>query len=79
MVYGATAGPDPAIGVKRIYWSKEFAPGVPFSDGAAERIGHQVRQCAHGGAGICVVFALWERWRLLLHSVQVFLVTRHSW
>jgi peptide/nickel transport system substrate-binding protein len=33
-VYGATAGPDPAIGVQRIYWSKDFAPGVAFSNGA---------------------------------------------
>jgi peptide/nickel transport system substrate-binding protein len=34
IVYGATAGPDPAIGVQRIYWSKDFAPGVAFSNGA---------------------------------------------
>jgi peptide/nickel transport system substrate-binding protein len=34
IVYGATAGPDPAIGVQRIYWSQDFAPGVAFSNGA---------------------------------------------
>jgi peptide/nickel transport system substrate-binding protein len=34
MVYGASAGPDPAIGMQRFYWSKDFAPGVAFSNGA---------------------------------------------
>jgi peptide/nickel transport system substrate-binding protein len=32
--YGGQAGPDPAIGTQRLYWSKNFAPGVPFSNGA---------------------------------------------
>ncbi|WP_159996736.1 ABC transporter substrate-binding protein [Roseomonas sp. 18066] len=26
-------GPDPAIGTQRIYWSKAFQPGVPYSNG----------------------------------------------
>lgn len=33
-LYGATAGPDPAIGTQRFYWSKNFDPGVAFSNGA---------------------------------------------
>jgi len=32
--YGGQAGPDPAIGTQRIYWSKNFQPGVAFSNGA---------------------------------------------
>ncbi len=31
--YGGNAGPDPAIGVQRFYWSKNFQPGVAFSNG----------------------------------------------
>lgn len=31
---GATAGPDPAIGTQRFYWSADFQPGVAFSNGA---------------------------------------------
>jgi peptide/nickel transport system substrate-binding protein len=34
IIYGASAGPDPVIGVQRFYWSKNFAPGVAFSNGA---------------------------------------------
>jgi peptide/nickel transport system substrate-binding protein len=34
IVYGASSGPDPVIGVQRFYWSKNFAPGVAFSNGA---------------------------------------------
>ncbi|MDB5724414.1 MAG: putative transporter, substrate binding subunit [Novosphingobium sp.] len=30
--YGASSGPDPAIGTQRFYWSKSFAPGVAFSN-----------------------------------------------
>ncbi|MDE1172719.1 MAG: ABC transporter substrate-binding protein [Parvibaculaceae bacterium] len=30
--YGGSAGPDPAIGTQRIYWSKNFKPGVAFSN-----------------------------------------------
>lgn len=30
--YGASSGPDPAIGMQRFYWSKGFAPGVAFSN-----------------------------------------------
>ena len=26
---------DPTVGVQRLYWSKNFKPGVPFSNGAA--------------------------------------------
>ena len=25
---------DPTVGVQRLYWSKNFRPGVPFSNGA---------------------------------------------
>ncbi len=32
--YAASAGPDPAIGTQRFYWSKNFQPGVAFSNGA---------------------------------------------
>jgi peptide/nickel transport system substrate-binding protein len=34
IVYSATAGPDPVIGVQRFYWSKNFKPGVAFSNGS---------------------------------------------
>jgi peptide/nickel transport system substrate-binding protein len=34
IIYGANSGPDPVIGVQRFYWSKNFAPGVAFSNGA---------------------------------------------
>jgi peptide/nickel transport system substrate-binding protein len=34
IIYGASSGPDPVIGVQRFYWSKNFAPGVAFSNGA---------------------------------------------
>lgn len=30
--YGASSGPDPAIGTQRFYWSKSYAPGVAFSN-----------------------------------------------
>ena len=36
-LYGATAGPDPAIGTQRFYWSNNFQPGVAFSNGAHYR------------------------------------------
>ncbi len=36
-LYGATAGPDPAIGTQRFYWSNDFQPGVAFSNGAHYR------------------------------------------
>jgi peptide/nickel transport system substrate-binding protein len=32
--YSANAGPDPAIGIQRHYWSKNFKPGVAFSNAA---------------------------------------------
>jgi len=32
--YSASAGPDPAIGTQRFYWSQNFQPGVAFSNGA---------------------------------------------
>jgi peptide/nickel transport system substrate-binding protein len=32
--YSATSGPDPAIGTQRFYWSKDFLPGVAFSNGS---------------------------------------------
>lgn len=35
--YAASAGPDPAIGTQRFYWSKNFQPGVAFSNGAHYR------------------------------------------
>jgi len=34
VIYGAAAGPDPAIGSQRFYWSKNFQPGIAFSNGA---------------------------------------------
>lgn len=34
VVYGANAGPDPAIGSQRFYLSKNFEPGIAFSNGA---------------------------------------------
>jgi peptide/nickel transport system substrate-binding protein len=34
IIYGASSGPDPVIGVQRFYWSKNFAPGIAFSNGA---------------------------------------------
>ncbi len=33
-IYSATSGPDAAIGTQRFYWSKDFLPGVAFSNGA---------------------------------------------
>jgi peptide/nickel transport system substrate-binding protein len=30
--YAGAAGPDPAIGTQRIYWSKNYKPGVAFSN-----------------------------------------------
>ncbi len=30
--YSGAAGPDPAIGTQRVYWSKNFKPGVAFSN-----------------------------------------------
>jgi peptide/nickel transport system substrate-binding protein len=30
--YGGAAGPDPAIGTQRIFWSKNYKPGVAFSN-----------------------------------------------
>lgn len=38
---GSGAGPDPAIGVQRYYWSRNIQPGVAFSNGA-----HYVSQAA---------------------------------
>jgi len=35
--YSGNAGPDPAIGVQRFYWSKNFQPGVAFSNAADYR------------------------------------------
>jgi peptide/nickel transport system substrate-binding protein len=35
--YSANAGPDPAIGIQRFYWSKNFKPGVAFSNAADYR------------------------------------------
>jgi peptide/nickel transport system substrate-binding protein len=32
--YSASTGPDPAIGVQRFYWSRNFSPGVAFSNGS---------------------------------------------
>jgi peptide/nickel transport system substrate-binding protein len=32
--FTATVGPDPAMGVQRFYWSKNFQPGVAFSNGS---------------------------------------------
>jgi peptide/nickel transport system substrate-binding protein len=37
IIYGANAGPDPAIGIQRFYWSKNFKPGVAFSNAADYR------------------------------------------
>lgn len=34
IIYHATVGPDPAIGAQRFYWSKNFQPGVAFSNAA---------------------------------------------
>jgi len=34
VLYGAAAGPDPAIGSQRFYWSKNYQPGIAFSNGA---------------------------------------------
>ncbi|SAL55690.1 extracellular solute-binding protein [Caballeronia sordidicola] len=34
IIYSANAGPDPAIGTQRFYWSKNFKPGVAFSNAA---------------------------------------------
>lgn len=36
-LYSASAGPDPAIGTQRFYWSKNIQTGVAFSNGAAYR------------------------------------------
>lgn len=36
-IVGASAGPDPAIGTQRFYWSRNIQPGVAFSNGAAYR------------------------------------------
>lgn len=34
VLYGAAAGPDPAIGSQRFYSSKNYQPGIAFSNGA---------------------------------------------
>ncbi|KAF1023679.1 MAG: Oligopeptide-binding protein AppA [Paracidovorax wautersii] len=34
LIYIANPGPDPVIGLQRFFWSKNFQPGVPFSNGA---------------------------------------------
>jgi len=34
VLYGANAGPDPAIGSHRFYYSSTFQPGIAFSNGA---------------------------------------------
>jgi peptide/nickel transport system substrate-binding protein len=34
VIYGANAGPDPAIGSQRFYLSKNFERGIAFSNGA---------------------------------------------
>ena len=34
LIYIANPGPDPVIGLQRFFWSKNFKPGVPFSNGA---------------------------------------------
>ena len=34
VIYGANAGPDPAIGAQRFYLSKNFEKGIAFSNGA---------------------------------------------
>jgi peptide/nickel transport system substrate-binding protein len=34
VIYGAAAGPDPAIGSRRFYASTNFQPGIAFSNGA---------------------------------------------
>ena len=31
---GMNSGPDPTLGVQRLYWSKNFIKGVPFSNGS---------------------------------------------
>lgn len=31
---GANVGPDPSIGIQRFYWSRNFQPGVAFSNGS---------------------------------------------
>jgi peptide/nickel transport system substrate-binding protein len=36
-IYGANAGPDPAISSQRFYSSKNFQPGIAFSNGANYR------------------------------------------
>jgi peptide/nickel transport system substrate-binding protein len=35
--YMASSGPDPAIGTQRFYWSRNFQPGVAFSNGSHYR------------------------------------------
>lgn len=37
ILYSASAGPDPAIGTQRFYWSRNIQPGVAFSNGAGYR------------------------------------------
>ncbi len=34
IVYGASTGADPVIGVQRFYWSKNFSRGIAFSNGS---------------------------------------------
>ena len=34
ILYSANAAPDPAISSQRFYWSKDFQPGVAFSNGS---------------------------------------------
>lgn len=33
-LYGISNGPDPSIGVQRIYWSKNIVKGAPFTNGS---------------------------------------------
>lgn len=37
IIYSANAGPDPAIGIQRFYWSRNFQPGVAFSNASDYR------------------------------------------
>jgi peptide/nickel transport system substrate-binding protein len=48
IIYAANAGPDPAIGTQRFYWSKNFRPGVAFSN-AADYRNQEVDQLLESG------------------------------
>ncbi len=69
-IIGGTAGPDPAIGTQRWYWSKNFQPGVAFSNGAryANAEVDQALEAAQSEADPARRRALYQRFQQLVQT-----------